>query len=158
NSYSFTEGGTLVLSGAFSDPLEGQTHTVVINWGDGSANTTLPLAAGVFTFSAAHRYPEEGNDTLRVTVTADGGGRDTLTLPVTTNSVVPPSGLVDWWTGDGTNAFTAPDIAGTNPGTLNGGVTFAPGLVGNAFSFNGTSTTFVNIPDAPSLNINSGAT
>jgi hypothetical protein len=75
--------------------------------------------------------------------------------PVT---VVPPANLVDWWTGDGNNPTTAPDIAGTNPGTLSGGVAYALGEVGNAFSFNGASnrTNYVNIPDAPSLNSTTG--
>src|SRR5262249_39836645 len=73
-------------------------------------------------------------------------------------AVVPPSGLVDWWTGDGNNPTTAPDIAGNNAGSLNGGVTYAPGEAGNAFSFNGASnrSNYVNIPDAASLNSTPG--
>ena len=47
--------------------------------------------------------------------------------------VEPPSGLVSWWSGDG-HAY---DIAGENNGTLSNGATFAPGLVGEAFSFDG---------------------
>ena len=45
----------------------------------------------------------------------------------------PPSGLVSWWPGDG----NASDIIGPNDGTLINGATFAPGLVGQAFSFDG---------------------
>lgn len=48
---------------------------------------------------------------------------------------VPPSGLVGWWPGDG----NADDIVGGNNGTLQGNVTFAPGMVGQAFSFDGSS-------------------
>src|SRR5437763_2728435 len=47
--------------------------------------------------------------------------------------VQPPPGLVSWWPGDG----NAKDIADGNPGTLQGGVTFASGKVGQAFHFNG---------------------
>ncbi len=47
----------------------------------------------------------------------------------------PPSGLVSWWPGDG----NANDIAGPNTGVLSGGATFAPGFVGEAFSFNGST-------------------
>jgi hypothetical protein len=49
----------------------------------------------------------------------------------TPECVPPPSGLVSWWPGDG----TANDIAGGNNGTLVNGATFAPGMVGQAFSF-----------------------
>jgi hypothetical protein len=45
----------------------------------------------------------------------------------------PPPSLVSWWTGDG----DASDIIGPNDGTLRNGATFAPGLVGQAFSFDG---------------------
>jgi hypothetical protein len=53
----------------------------------------------------------------------------------------PPSGLVSWWPGDG----NANDIVGVNDGTLQGNVTFAPGVVGQAFSFDGNS--YVDAPD-----------
>lgn len=60
--------------------------------------------------------------------------------------VPPPSGLVDWWPGNG-NAL---DVQGTNSGTLIGGATFGnAGWVGEAFSFNGVDaavTTTLNLP------------
>jgi hypothetical protein len=52
-----------------------------------------------------------------------------------------PSSMVSWWPGDG----NANDIQGTNHGTLPGGVTFAPGMVAQAFSFDGVDD-FVSIP------------
>ena len=52
---------------------------------------------------------------------------------LTSSCVTPPSGLVSWWPAEG----DASDIAGTNQGTLLGGVGFAPGKVGQAFSFDG---------------------
>jgi Leucine-rich repeat (LRR) protein len=58
-----------------------------------------------------------------------------------------PSGIISWWPGDG----NAQDIAGTNNGTLEGGATAgATGLVGLAFSFDGTNN-YVQIPDSASL-------
>ena len=61
--------------------------------------------------------------------------------------IPPPAGMVGWWPGDG----NAKDIVDGNPGTLQGGVTFAPGLVDQAFSFDGASGTNVSIPDSDSL-------
>jgi hypothetical protein len=60
--------------------------------------------------------------------------------------VAPPSGLVSWWPGDG----NANDIIDANAGTLQNGAGFAPGKVGQAFSFDGVDD-YVNIPDSPPL-------
>jgi GH25 family lysozyme M1 (1,4-beta-N-acetylmuramidase) len=57
------------------------------------------------------------------------------------NCVQPAAGLVSWWPGEG----NATDIWGNNPGTLQNGVMFTSGLVGQAFSFNGVNNyAFVN--------------
>jgi hypothetical protein len=60
-----------------------------------------------------------------------------------------PAGLISWWRAEG----DAIDTIGTNNGILQGGVSFAPGKVGRAFQFNGTSNQYVDIPDNPSLNL-----
>jgi len=41
---------------------------------------------------------------------------------------------------------------------VSGGVTYAPGEVGNAFAFDGGNASYVNIADAPALNVTTGAT
>ncbi len=51
-----------------------------------------------------------------------------------------PAGLVGWWPGEG----NANDIIGTNNGVLVNGTGFAPGIVGQAFSFNGTNNYVTN--------------
>ena len=69
---------------------------------------------------------------------------------LTANSPPPcvpaPSGLVGWWPGEG----NANDVTGNNNGTLVNDVDFAPGEVGQAFSFDGANG-YVSIPDSPLL-------
>ncbi len=67
---------------------------------------------------------------------------------LTQTCVPPPLGLLSWWPGDGNTS----DIADNNPGTLVGGATFMPGMVGQAFSFDGVDDV-VTVPNAPSLNL-----
>ena len=47
--------------------------------------------------------------------------------------IPPPGGMVSWWPGDG----NTDDIAGDNLGVLQGGATYAPGIVDQAFSLDG---------------------
>jgi len=47
--------------------------------------------------------------------------------------VQPPGNLLSWWPGDG----NADDIKGGNDGSLQNGATFAPGMVAQAFFFDG---------------------
>ena len=65
--------------------------------------------------------------------------------------VTAPSGLLSWWDGDAVSGSDAFDIAGGNDGTIVGGVTQAPGQVGQAFSFDGAVGTGVEVPDNSSL-------
>jgi hypothetical protein len=58
-----------------------------------------------------------------------------------------PSGVVSWWTAEG----NATDSSGTNEGVLVGGVEFAAGEVGQAFSFTNAGS-YVSVPDSPNLN------
>ena len=53
-------------------------------------------------------------------------------------SFQPSDGLVAYWPGEG----NANDIVGGNHGTLRGGATFATGVVGQAFSFDGVDDGF----------------
>jgi hypothetical protein len=75
--------------------------------------------------------------TLSTTFTpADTGDYNTASAEVTINVVTceaAPSGLVSWWKGEG-NTF---DVIGGNTGTLEPGVTFVAGEVGQAFDFSG---------------------
>jgi hypothetical protein len=53
----------------------------------------------------------------------------------------PPAGLRDWWPAEG----DASDLEGNNPGTLMNGATFAPGEVGQAFSFDANNSQYVDV-------------
>ncbi len=61
--------------------------------------------------------------------------------------VPPPAGMVAWWRGEG----DAQDALGTMHGTLVNGTTFAPGMVGQAFDFDGVN----DIVSLPNLDMNS---
>ena len=56
-----------------------------------------------------------------------------------------PSGMIAWWRGDGDTS----DYAGTNDAVFEGAVAYAPGEVGQAFSFDGTSS-FLQVANSPS--------
>ena len=89
-------------------------------------------------------------------IVSDAGGAvtssdATLTVSAQTGCAPVPAGLVGWWAGEG----NANDSAGTDNGVLEGGVTFVPGEVGQAFSFDGT-TADVRIPASATLNVGVG--
>jgi hypothetical protein len=152
---SIDEGDSTELSGSFIDPGTLDTHTVTIDWGDGSANTALNLAAGVTAFTGvSHTYLEDGpspgngtasdNYSISVSVADDDGGV-TATMPL------PQAG--SWWRAQG-NAL---DSADESPGTLVNGTSFASGLAGSAFALDGVDD-YVLVPNSASLQLNSAMT
>ena len=68
--------------------------------------------------------------------------------------IPPPTGMVSWWPGDG----NAEDIIDGNDGTLVGGAGFAPGLVGQAFSFDASLDSGVIVPNGANLNMTEAIT
>src|SRR5207253_2864932 len=89
---TISENGGTRISVVFTDPGTLDTHTVVINWGDGSSNT-LNVGAGVVGFSGlGHQYLDEsaaGSYTITVTVTDDDGGSASGSTSVAVNDVAP---------------------------------------------------------------------
>jgi autotransporter-associated beta strand protein len=88
------ENSTVTLNGSFTDPGTLDTHMVVINWGDGSANTTLSLAAGTLTFGTTHAYLDNapGNAPIPISVTVtdkDGASAPAASARVTVTNVAP---------------------------------------------------------------------
>jgi hypothetical protein len=89
---------------------------------------------GILRGTTVRGLPVEGRDSVRVV------GRQ--------NCLAPPDGLVSRWPGDG----HANDVADSNHGTLVGDATYAPGMVGQAFSFDGDGD-YVKVPRAANLDV-----
>src|SRR5205823_6117745 len=118
----------------------------------GSLSATAPATSGygpgqVFTFTATTTnstlsFKDASSATIAVDLLLDN-----VSVTRLSECVPAPAGLVSWWRGEG----NATDSLRTNDGNPVGGVTFAPGRIGQAFSFDGTGEVFVN--DAPPLNV-----
>jgi hypothetical protein len=88
NSFEFSpivlEGQAVTLEGAFTDSGSNDSHTVSIDWGDGSAPTLIPLPVGSRTFTSLHVYPDDGLSNsssefyrIRITLSDNLGGFST---------------------------------------------------------------------------------
>ncbi len=67
------EGQAVTVTAAFSDPGTLDTHSAVIEWGDGATGNVL-LNAGQTTLTAGHAYSPGGLYTVTVTLTDNDGG------------------------------------------------------------------------------------
>ncbi len=111
------EGGSVTVSGEFTNVA--QEHTVTISWGDGSPDTVIPLAAGVFAFSAASpsgTYTDDPdgpvqsvNNAITVTVVETFGSDSEVdtSLDVDVSNVIPVVPLADV---DGDNEINEGEI------------------------------------------------
>src|SRR5262249_41683684 len=93
---AINENGSATLDGSLTDPGTLDGHTGVFNWGDGSANSTSNLAAGVLTFSGIpHQYLDNpagqphGSFPVSVTVTDKDGDSGTASTAVEVDNVAP---------------------------------------------------------------------
>jgi hypothetical protein len=119
------ENDSTTLSGTFVDPGTPDTHTVLVNWGDGSTST-LQLAAGVTSFgNLAHQYLQSppgmpsGIYPIQVTVTDNFGVATSATTGVTVNDI-PPTDLTLVLSATNVNEGDSTSLSGTfaDPGTL----------------------------------------
>ena len=90
------ENEGVTVTGIVTDAGVNDSHTVSINWGDGSASETLPVTGGMFT--ATHTYVDDNptataSDTFTITATvidtADAASTATANVVATVNDVVP---------------------------------------------------------------------
>ena len=97
-----------------------------------------------------------GNYTLRVTNTFGSAISSNAVLSVNQASgcATPPSGLVSWWRAEANGL----DQVGGNNGVLLNGAGFDVGMVGQAFRFNASSNSYVEVPDSPALRFTNALT
>ena len=84
---TITEGGTLTRSAPYTDPGQADTHTVTIDYGDGTVVGPVAVAGG--TVSLSHPYVENGSFVVSVTLTDDDGGADTDEFTLTVENAPP---------------------------------------------------------------------
>ena len=112
------EGTVFSRTGSFTEPGE-DTHTAIVNYGDGSGEQLLALNPDK-TFTLSHEYADDGVFTVTATVTDNDGGEGSGTVIVTVNNVPPtveagPDQTVD--EGETINfagSFNDPGIADTH--------------------------------------------
>jgi hypothetical protein len=91
---TINENSSAVIAGSFTDLDPGQSHTVTINWGEGSP-TVLSLGVGVTTFGASHQYRDDNptgtpSDTYSLSISvSDGASSGTGASTVQVNNVAP---------------------------------------------------------------------
>ncbi len=167
------EGQSVGLAGTFSDPNSDDSHTVEIDWGDGSTPTFLQLAAGVTSFQATHAFlltnpagVPTNTDSVRVTVLDPAGDSDSGSLTLQVQNIppaltLPPSGSLAFGVGQqveipgklqdpGTNeSFSGTadfnDGTGLQPVTVNADGTF---LLEHTYAHEGTYTILVAVSDS----------
>ncbi|MDP3062880.1 MAG: PKD domain-containing protein, partial [Chloroflexota bacterium] len=91
------EGGFSTVSGSFTDVGLLDTHTVTVDWGDGTVGpATVTESGGSGTFTASHQYLDDNptgtpsdSYTITVTVTDDDTGAATQSTVVTVGNVAP---------------------------------------------------------------------
>jgi putative hemolysin len=96
NGDSIPEGGTATVGATFTDPGVLDTHTAIIEWGDGSPLEAVGViqGAGFGSLSASHMYGDNGTFIVNVTITDDDGGVGVGATTVTVQNV-PPTMVID---------------------------------------------------------------
>lgn len=133
---------------------EGTTHTNLASLIDTDPSAQLPpsgdWALNSLTYTALPLDPNIG-EPLEICLSSATVQTlfDNVSLDAT-ECTAPPAGQVSWWPAEN----NANDILYNNPGTAGSGVSFSPGKVGDAFSFDGTNG--VNVADSTSLDVGTG--
>ncbi len=96
SSSSIQESDTLLLNGSFINIDTRDTHNIIINWGDGSAPTSITLGANQRLFNVQHRYLDDNpsgtssdNYTITATITDQDGDLGTAQSEISVLNVTP---------------------------------------------------------------------
>jgi hypothetical protein len=145
NGADFNGDGLLDLAVA---NVESNNVSVLLGQGDGTFQPHVDYSAGSGPAQLAiGDFNGDGMLDLAVANQTSNTVSVFLQNPVTSQGcVLPPPGLVSWWSGD----RTADDVQGTNNGTLRNGTSFRKGIVGPGFAFDGVNDS-VKIPNSASL-------
>ena len=130
-----TGGGTAVVGQDY------QATSGTLNFGNSEFQKT-------FTIPIIDNPDNVGGRTVGLTLSNAAGGAElgspinaTLNILNSVPCVSPPSGLIDWYKGEGNGN----DTVGPNNGTLQNGASFGGGKVGQAFTF-GNQSSAVTLP------------
>ncbi len=133
-------GSPCATSGTLTGTISGSTVTMSLTEGLQIASLTGTATSDGNSITGTYQTPSGG-------CTNGDSGTFTATRTSSNTGCTPvPAGIVSWWKGEG-NAL---DQEGANPGTLEGGVAFSLGKVGQGFYLDG-STGYVDVPDSSSL-------
>jgi len=80
------EGAVVSLTSTFTDAGSADTHTAVVDWGDGETTAVDPAASPI---SEDHVYADNGTYTVTLSVSDDDGASTSDTLTITVNNVAP---------------------------------------------------------------------
>ena len=95
-SVTIDENGVATVTGTFADPGSYSTHSMGINWGDGTSDPAARLILGERSFTATHRYLDDNPTgtpfdiySITASVTDNDNLADSGTSSVTVKNVAP---------------------------------------------------------------------
>jgi hypothetical protein len=147
----FAQPLTVVVTDGGANPISGVTVTFSAPSTGASAALSTPSPTDANGQASVTATANTILGTYQVTATISGSSASALftlsntlngTRPPPTACVAAPANVTAWWKGDG----SANDETTLYNATLGGDVSFAPGVVGQAFSFDGTQSPFVAVP------------
>jgi hypothetical protein len=110
-------GSPCALSGMLSGTVSGSSVTLSLTEGSQMVSLSGTAAPDGNSMTGTYQAPPGG-------CTNGDSGTFTATRIASNSACAPvPPGIVSWWQGEG----NAQDATGTNPGVVQGGVTFGPG-------------------------------
>ena len=122
---TIAEGATFTRSAPYTDPGAVDTHTVTIDYGDGTVVGPAAVSGG--TVGLSHTYPENGSFLVRVTLTDDDGGDDTDTFTLTVENAPPvvdagsDASILEGQTFTGTATYSDPGVLDTHTRSIDYG-------------------------------------